>query len=234
MVIGSITRIVYCWKYPVPVRDSYIYSELILEWNETGKLDDERIVPPLGLFIIGLPNKLWGIDVIKGGVCINIILSLLTNSIFVLIGSKFIKSSIVLTLTGIAIATHPQLVHYSCQALRESSYIFFTTCSLYIVLEKGVKSNTIRIILCGTFTALAILCRYEACENIIIYLFILLTNGHIAIKTKIKKASYFITGCVLGGIAVLMELNITMNYFDQFDKMIENKSTINLSWGIQE
>ena len=69
---------------------------------------------------------------------------------------------------GFLTASHSNLIYYSTQLLRESSYIFFVCAALEILTRKETDSLFKTIFLCF-YTTCAILCRLEGLEIIIMY-----------------------------------------------------------------
>jgi len=94
VVLGFAIRIGYFFRFPVQSRDSYIYCELIKEWNSTHIIPtyQEKTIPPLGIFLLREPSYLFDYDVIKGAVLVNMILGLLIIVILMLIAYRITQT----------------------------------------------------------------------------------------------------------------------------------------------
>lgn len=165
LVIAIIFRITYCLRYPVPVRDSYRYFDHIETLQKTGTICDQGIYsPPLALYILGFPSKYWDCGIIKGGICIDVVLGLLIILVATEICAMIIPSLLIVFLISLIFSTHPNLVYYSCQCLRENSFILLSLLAIWASLLSIRKRSTPYLVLAGVFTAWAIQCRYEAME----------------------------------------------------------------------
>ena len=72
LCLGGAIRIVYCIKYPVQPRDVYRYIYEMENWGK--EQTDELInVPYLSLYLLNLPHKILKCDIIKGGICVNVL-----------------------------------------------------------------------------------------------------------------------------------------------------------------
>lgn len=217
LILGGIIRVLHVLVYSVPVRDSYEYIEQIILWQKTGQLSIENKTPVLGLLLLRLPNDLWGIDILSGGICMNILLGLLIMLILMTIATKIADSFLITLATGLISATYPTLVHYSCQMIRENSYLFFFSLAALSMVNYAKKAKMFPVIMCGLFTACAILCRYEAIE---IPLFCL--TCFFAIQTKKRYAhrfldySIYLFSCTIFFLSFSLILGRPVNYYKDY------------------
>ena len=227
LIIGAITRIVYCLRYPVPVRDSFEYYEIIDVWNKTGRIPKGDCAPPLALFLLRLPSALFGLNILDGGICVNVLLSLLSIIVFMRLAQFFVSSWFFSVLIGIIFATHPQLVHLSCQPIREIPYLFFTILSIYAVILYAKRNRGYFLALCSFFTGCAILCRYEAIENIfLILLMILVLKGKKSLKKRIGTGILYAAGCFVSILFVLFLIGIPVDYYENVQYKIQEKQAV--------
>ena len=136
IIIGIVLREAYLLKYPVPVRDSYKYYEFIKEWNSFSEGPTNGKYPPLGLFILKIPYSLYNYDIIKGSTLINNILGVAIIILAIRIAFLLSNNYFTTISTGLIFGTHPTLVKYSCEAIRENTYIFFLFLSFLELIIK--------------------------------------------------------------------------------------------------
>ena len=215
VIAGGIVRIAYCFNYPVPVRDSYVYYDLIEKWNRTGEIPLDKVIPPLGLYLLRMPCHLLFCDIIKGSICINIILSLSTIVVFIVLSSKILKSNALLLLCGIMFASHPRLVQYSCQATRETSYLFFTCNALFIILYYVKTCRVWYLVLSGVLACCAIMCRYEGFESFVICFFCILLaqNTKLSIKRRLQNCGIFILSYIACFFLIMRMFDISPMFY---------------------
>ena len=209
LVIAIAFRITYCFRYPVPVRDSYKYQEHIETLQKTGTICDQEIyTPPLALYILGFPSKHWDCGIIKGGICIDVVFGLLIILVATEICAMTIPSLFIVFMIGAIFSTHPNMVYYSCQCLRENSFILLSLLATWASLLSIRKGSATGIVLAGAFAAWAIQCRYEALELLLFIppALMLFASG----KTYFKRivlcglflasilATFFLTNAALG------------------------------------
>lgn len=213
MLIGLIARVSYHIAYPVPVRDSYKYVELIENWNKGIKATNR--IPPLSIYIMGIPNRITGYDVYKGGIILNEILSLCTIYVFIQIMSLFTNSNGLLFCIGFAFSTHPTLVKLSGQLLRESPFLFLLCLSLkhMILYLKHIGNQYTNIVLSAFFVSSACFCRYESIELVIITILLLL---FLKTKKPIKIISLYLLSFVLSTFFILYYLGLSYIYLNTF------------------
>ena len=166
VTLGLSFRSFHIIKHPIQSRDSYVYKEEFLKMQRNELLSDE-IAHPLGsVYLMSLPSKWFGLDIIKGGIIVNMILGVSIIALIIKICYNITKSPLLMIYAGFLTASHSNLIYYSTQLLRESSYIFFVCAALEILTRKETDSLFKTIFLCF-YTTCAILCRLEGLEIII-------------------------------------------------------------------
>lgn len=189
--LGLCERLFHLIEYPVIARDSYIYYNILKEWNETGTIAQGGTTPPLALFLFRIPSLLFNYDIIKGGIIINVLLGELIVALAIIISYTIRKNYLFNLTVGILTSTHPTLVHYSCQMTRETSYLAFIEFSCLFLIIFIKRQNIFYIILSGLFSAIAYSCRHEALELIPIALFAIISFTHQ--KTFLRYAKEIFT-----------------------------------------
>ena len=167
VVMGAITRIVYCLKYPVPVRDAYEYAGNVADWSETGILHSSRRIPPLFLFLVKECSRYTDYDIMKTGVVLNVLLGLVLVFLSIIIADKLSGSWLVCLIVGAIAATHPTMVEYSCQMLRENSFLVFLFLEFILLMEYAKTQKIHLILICAFCGMCSIFCRLEGVEIII-------------------------------------------------------------------
>lgn len=192
-LLGLGLRLLYCIKYPVPVRDSYEYYEYIVRWKEEGTLPTYRVFPPLALYLYKTVDDLTSCGIIKSAIIINIVVGELLICIVVYTASRYRFSILSTLLLGILVATHPTLIYYSCQPLRENLYLLF--CSLFAISFITYAQSRKFIDLAGQalFCSLALLARKESLELVFLPVVLLgLTIKSIPLYiTALRIIAYF-------------------------------------------
>lgn len=163
ILLGLLVRLMECIRYPVQPRDAYEYELIISEWEEKGEMP-KRYKGPLSLWLLKLPRHFWGYDTIKGGVIVNNVIGILLMLIIMQEISNHFKNDFIVLYVGIIMATHPQLVRFSCFFLRENSYLFFSVLFLGAMARYCNSSKLRYMITAAIMGALAFLCRQEGIE----------------------------------------------------------------------
>ena len=221
--VGFIIRLLYCICYPVPVRDAFSYQKIIEEWNETGILPDTEAYPPLGLFLLKAPSSLFSIDTIKGGVIVNMLLGLGIIILSICISYQIIRSHFVVGLVGLIVATHPTLVGYSCQLLRENSYLFFCDFSILFAIRFYKDKRIPNLLGTAFFSAAAFLCRHEAIEMLLFYsIFILLWNKE-ELKRRMINCTVLFTFFFLTCISISYAIGVPLEYYKSYTEKYTKK-----------
>ena len=203
LTVGAFIRILYCVKYPTPVRDSFEYIDQIKQWSETGTLSVDGMIVPLGLFILKIPNSFWSIRLFQGSIILNNIfgLAIILSIIKIL---KISKSNSLILLGALIAATHPSLVAFSCEMLRENSYLLMI-CFSIIAFENYIFKNKITYLcLCAMWVCFAFLCRNEALELLVLF------SLAIPFVTPSKKSCFDI---LLFNIVFVLVLLIVLGFF---------------------
>ena len=199
IILGAILRITYCWKYPVPVRDSFEYEDFIVQWKNTGEIPVRIGYPPLFMYIVKSLSEFFDYPIMETGIVINIIMGLGIIAVLMHISYLMTSSNLAVLCIGLFSATHYSLIQYSCQMTRENSYLLFGCLSfLNFLLFYKKRIKFIPVILCSIFVALACLCRHEALEIIIIYIGMIMLNKRITSK---KKTMYLVFLCLTTAIS---------------------------------
>ncbi len=214
VVLGGLIRIIYCIVYPVPVRDAFVYKEFIESWNYSGIIPGDSYFPPLGLFLLKIPYSLFEYDVIKGGTIVNIVLGLGIIITLISVSYEIYPSKIVALCSGLLVATHPTLVHYSCQMTRENPYLFFSClATLFFLKSLNRTSKPFYVVYAAIFSTSAFLCRFEALELFVIFVLLIICLNFKSISTGIKKLFLFTSFSVISFGSIIYIINIPISYF---------------------
>jgi len=209
-LLGLGLRLLYCIKYPVPVRDSYKYYEYIVRWNEEGVPPANKEYPPLGLYLYKTADDLTSCGIIESAIIVNIIVGELLICIVFYAASKYRLPTLSTLLLGILAATHPTLIYFSCQPLRENLYLLF--CSLFTIFFVNYAKSRKFIDLAGQaiFCSLALLTRLESLELVFLPVVLLgLTMKSIPLYvTTLRTIAYF------SMIAIIILLFSFLLHFD--------------------
>lgn len=223
-VLAGTTRVLYCWKYPVPARDAFTYKSFMELWNSSGIFPMTDNFPPLSIYLLKIPASLFFYDTIKGGVIVNVILGIAIIILLVNISHKIIPSYSVATAIGCIAATHPSLIHYSCQMLRENSYLFFTSLWILSITDFLKKKKVINIAFAGLFTSAACLCRFEALELFIISCIIIMFWSKTKNSIKLKILGFYVSVFFLSHILIMTFINVPLSYYKQYAAEFNEKS----------
>ena len=167
VVLGLFFRSFHIIKYSIQSRDSYVYKDEFLELQNV-KLQAE-IAHPLGsIYLMSLPSRWFGLDNFKGGIIVNMILGVSIIALVIKICYNITKSSLLMIYAGFLVASHSNLIFFSTQLLRETSYLFFV-CAALELLTRRQTDSLFKTLLLGFYTTCATLCRFEGIEIIIMY-----------------------------------------------------------------
>lgn len=215
VTIGGIIRILYCWKYPIPVRDAYDYEMFLRQWYSTGIIPQTVFYPPLGLYLMKIPVS-WGyMDIMKGGICVNMILGLCLIITFIQIARSLNDSLLLMYCVGLISATHPALIEFSCHMLRENSYLFFCSISVLFVILFLKQRMVPYLMITSTCLSAAFLCRTEAIELLFYTIIIYLINSQENIKKRLKDVLFTILISVVSFIVILSLIDVPLNYYSK-------------------
>lgn len=211
VAVSFIFRIGYLLKYPIPVRDAYSYQSFLEEWIIKKEIPYDPVYPPLGLFFFKILAPLCDGDIFKSGISISIVFGLCTLIVLAQIIYEIYPKNYIIACTGLALTTHPKLIHYSCQMLRENSYLFF--CSLSILfLVKAIKTSHVQhIIAMSFFSAAACMCRYEGLEICVVICSLLLIWKK-TIWTFLQNISLYLIVFVISVLLISYTIRIPSNY----------------------
>ena len=165
VLVGLAVRVLYIIKYPVPVRDAYNYAQHIQNWDTI-----RMTTPPLSLSLLRIPYCYFRLDVMKSGIIVNMILGIAIILLFIVVMELISSSKRCILIVGIIAALHPSLVHYSCEMLRENSFIFFSLLAIISTILYTKRNNNIFIALTALFCACSVLCRHEAIEFVVYFM----------------------------------------------------------------
>ena len=186
-VFGALVRLAYCIRYPVQPRDAYAYSLIISQWEETGLIPPNIPSFPLSLWILKIPHHLFQYDSMKSGIMVNMLLGLLIIAIIINIAGLYFKNNYTILFAGLAVATQPALVTFSCSNLRENTYLFFTILTISFLARYCIRPHFLHLFLASIFGATAFLCRLEGLE-ILPIVFVVLFFLFIFKKIRFSKA----------------------------------------------
>ena len=213
LLLSVIIREVYLIKYPVPARDSFEYVHFFYEWEKTKTIPLDRAFPPIAMMLLQFPHRLFGVELIKGGILLNFILGLCIVYLVCRTTKLITKSNLCVLLVGGMAATNPSLVHYSCQFLRDNIYLFF--CSLCIVksTELCYRYKFVTLLEIAFFSSMAYLSRHEGIELFLIEITVLLFLKNVSV---LKKARIIFLYCLLCAVcfgAVLLISGLDISYY---------------------
>lgn len=163
ILLGLLLRLMECIRFPVQPRDAYEYESIIREWEDNGEMP-RQYKGPLSLWLLKSPHHFFGLDTIKGGVIVNNAIGILLMLIVMQEAFNFFKSDCIVLLVGMIMATHPQLIRFSCFFLRENSYLLFSVFFLGALARYCNCNRLGYIVKAAIMGALAFLCRQEGLE----------------------------------------------------------------------
>lgn len=225
LAIGVFERLLYCIRYPVMVRDSYIYCDIIKEWNATGQFRTEGTLPPLSLYLLRIPSHFFSYDIMKGGVLVNVLFGIAIIALSILIVHCICNNLVVDFIFGILVSTHPTLVYYSCQMTRENPYLFFMFLTCLMLIIGTQKKRMIYFMLTGLFSAAAYLCRHEALELVLItILTIFFFSEKKAWRVCLKRLFVFMLIYIISFAVITYSIGIPIQYYYGYYEELENKT----------
>jgi len=225
LAIGVFERLLYCIRYPVMVRDSYIYFNIIKEWNATGQFRTEGTLPPLSLYLLRIPSHFFSYDIMKGGVLVNVLFGIAIIALSILIVHCICNKLVVDFIFGILVSTHPTLVYYSCQMTRENSYLLFVFLSCLTLIIGIQKNRMIYFMLTGLFSAATYLCRHEALELIPITVLTIVFFGEKKVWFAcITRILVFMLFYAVSFALITHLIGIPMQYYYGYYEEFENKT----------
>ena len=220
LVISLSSRVLYIIKYPVPVRDSFFYARVIREWNENGVIPIETGTPPLSLYLLGIPNRFLNYDIIKGGICVNLIFGIVFVLLVWHMAYIITCSSIKSFLVGLLVCIHPELIQFSCNPIRENSYLLFLIGSLYFLTRYIKNDKSIEMVFGSLLAAAAFMCRLEGLEIALVYSVIILLVG-IKKRCMIKAARDIISFSFLFVVSLVLisySINVPLDYYMYYSR----------------
>ncbi len=195
MVLGLFFRSYHIIKYSIQSRDSYVYKEDFFELQENRL--QSKILHPLGsVYLMSLPNRWFGLDIFRGGIIVNIILGISIIALVIKICYNITKSSCLMICAGFLTASNSNLIYYSTQFLRETSYLFFI-CVVLEILTRKEKDSLFKTFLLSFYTMCAIFCRLEGIEIIVFY-------------TILKASTFLFDKHKTGGVFVRLIVNYVL------------------------
>lgn len=216
IIFAIIMRILYYIKYPVDVRDSFKYKEIIELWISTKKIPNGEGIPPLGLYILKIPTEHFNCDIIHGGTIMNMLLGLCIVSIIIQIAKEIVSSNIIIFLIGVIAATHPSLVDYSCHMTRENTYlVFFSACTLFLI-KYIKKKRWIDLAIASFLSASAYLCRHEALEIVFFMMFIILFSQTQKKLRKIAHVFLFLITYSISFFVISYSIGASTEYYKSY------------------
>lgn len=224
-LIGAIIRIVYCIKYPVPVKDSYKYSLMFQSTNTEWWMSDNNPTPPLAIFLLNIPHSFFHYDFIRGGIVVNTVIGLLIICIFVKISLIIIPPKKIAFGVGLLGATHPTLIHYSCQPLRENTFLLFYALAAYNLLKyyKKETRTSIAMLYGGICIAAAVLCRHEGIELFLIYCLVIVFFSRQSWYSRLCQGVVLMFSTLLSFFLIGRIIKIPSSFFLQYIEKIAQK-----------
>ena len=208
---------------PLIMRDAAQYLDLAEIWFESGRYSDTflfgNVVPPLHLFSIremmqlGFSSDVCGRSLaLFFGSAIPVLGFLAAYRIRHKIGMAFLMAWI--------LAANPSLVSYSIQPMRENYYMFSMGVILILAIDAWKRQSQMKWMLCGVMCAVALFCRYEALEMIVILPVVMLMakwKQHLPYHRLVKNLVSFFLAI---GVSTILLLSMT-----GFDASFLNKIT---------
>ncbi len=136
------------------------------EWLKNGMIEKTTVFFPFSIWVMKIPCHFFNCRVLIAGITTNVIIGLLLIIICMRLSKMICNSEIIAITSGLIIATHPSLVYFSCNYMRENVYLLNCSLCIYVLLRYLKKRNTFYIGYAGVFTALAIMARLEGAELI--------------------------------------------------------------------
>jgi len=224
IIIGGIFRVLYCLKYTVPVRDSIGYAAFIKNWISSGIESNTRTFPPLALYFVKTVSPWFNYDVMKTGRIINILFGLAIIIVAIKLTAVICKSNLAMLMVGLICATHPTLIHFSCQMLRENPYLFFCTLAAFTATKYYIERKTIYLYISGMLSSAAFLCRFEGGEVLIALIILVFLNSGIKSIKKKSVIALILIGSFLGSFFIISEMiGVSPDYYLRYQAELRNK-----------
>ena len=225
LCLGGTTRILYCIKYPVQPRDVYKYIYVMENWEKEQWVDLIN-VPYLSLYLMNLPHKILTSDIKKGGICLNIMVGQCIIILSILSFRVLSDNKIGLWVVGLVTSTHPTLIHYSCEMLRENTYLLFCIVSINLLILWHKRKSIIYIFLGGISAALSFLCRYEGLEICVMYILMIIFHFK---ALRIKRLLVHLIGFLIvyatsiyaTSTIIDKDFRLKMIYFKTYNRVLE-------------
>jgi len=184
VIISLFLRSFYIIKYPINSRDAYRYQHLIENWEKDKSFNKSRTLPPLAIYIMRIPYAFANINAIKGGVIVNNILGIMIVLMLTLIVEMLFHNSYLSFYSGIVAATHFSLIMYSCNALRENTYLLGVCAVIASMLKYRMTSKFFYILAMAFWTSWVVLSRYEGIELLLVMPIIIffISKGNIYLR----------------------------------------------------
>lgn len=221
--VSFLIRIVYIITYPVQPRDCYKYLNFINEWELTNRIPATKTLPPLSMAILRFPKHYFGLDVVKSGIVINVVLGVLTVYVICLIAKRTTRSDLATIIIGGIAATNPSLVHFSCQFLRESIYLFF--CSLFVLknIDLILNCSICNLLQCALFSSAAYLSRHEGLELFVVEIVVIAFLTKQQKIEKIRNIIMFGIFCMAMIYLFFKLIGVPLNYYYNIFEMKYSK-----------
>lgn len=169
--VSVLLRLVCVWRGYDFERDAIYYIQTVEDWKSTGVFPANRICYFPFLIPYGLSK--CGINVSHAFLIQNILIGCLIPVEFYLVMKALHCRSEIVLAVGFFAAYHPTFIHYSCQPLRESLYLFLSLILICFLIHIWQFDSFCYHIIFGVFAAAIFFCRMEGLEWIMFYLFII-------------------------------------------------------------
>ena len=217
--ISIIYRIIYILVYPVQPRDTYDYESFIIQWERFDIIQMNSSFPLFGVYLLKIPHHFFSYDIIKGGVIINMIFGLMTIYVVIIFAHEIFRSNTAALIAGIIAATNTSLIRYSCQMLRENTYIFFYIVTIFFLVRYYNRKDLFDVIMISLGIVSTTLCRKEGLELILITLstitFLLLCR-----KIRISQGLFHFVATLFLLVLFFLAINticgIPLKYYNSF------------------
>ena len=210
VVFGLFLRCLHIVEYSIQSRDSYTYMDDIAHFQKN-ELVTEKHHPVLSIYLMSIPSRYFGLDNTKGGVIVNMMLGVWTVFLIVKTSFNILKSVLLTSCAGILTASNSNLIYYSTQLLRETSFLFFVCAALELLTRKE-PDKLLKTFMLGFYTTCAVLCRVEGVEIVIVY-FLFKAVFFLFDKQKTaKKFKTLVVHCVLYLFSMVSSLFL-FNFF---------------------
>ncbi|HEV2696968.1 MAG TPA: glycosyltransferase family 39 protein, partial [Terriglobales bacterium] len=207
---GLLLRLIFLFRFPAVVTDSFIYGDIAKNWLQHGiyGLSGPDEISPTYIRLPGYPAFLAFIFSIFG---IEHYRSVLVTQIFMDLGTCFLCADIARRLLGPRIARLafllaalcPFLADYSAAALTETLEIFFTAAALDSALAALLTSNFRLWGLCGISCGAAILLRPDGALLLMAIVAYLAWSAFFGKRPNIAQRKLIVAALLVAAIAIL-------------------------------